>query len=363
MTFSSPCPSLSAEERRRALLARHGYNVTPSQVFHRLVEGFEQAGVPQLFNARIGTLHTRFSIVGSTLAEALWAPFAHLRLDDARDQTPALTVEVWASPALSDDVPTAPHPWGLVVDDPEHRLFHDWRPESDMVLDVRAGRIVGRMEAPSRWQPDQWARPLHRLMAGVLSHAGIVMLHAALVGSGGDAVLLAGAGGSGKSTTALACLFAGLDLLGDDTIAVAIHDQEVIGYSLYATALANPFYLGQHGFDCERFAPQTLANEDKPLWRLPPAPPWNRIRAILLPCIGGTGRTVIEPARSGDFLRAAAAHSTFVNIQNRYQAMEVMAEMAKRLPVWRLTLASDPAEVVARVRDFIGTRGRNGADP
>ncbi len=341
----------TALEKRRELLAHHGYGSSPEQILQRLAEGFEVAEKTHCLDALIGPLHTRFTVAGSSVAEALLAPFRHLVVAKT-SAAPALTVDLWSSSALP-GLPISPAPWGLVVDDQERRLFHDWRPEMDMVLDQQERRILGRFDDPALWRADQWARPLHRLLGGVLSLAGSAMLHAALVGESGSAVLLAGPGGSGKSTTALACLFAGLDILGDDTVAAAINNEGVIGYSIFSTALADPGYLAQRGFPCYRFSPQVIANETKQLWRLGSAPRQSRITAILLPSVGGGGRTIAERTRGGDFLRATAAHSTFVNIQDRRLALEIMSQMAERLPVWRLSLGEDPAEIAETVRGVI----------
>jgi hypothetical protein len=59
------------------------------------------------------------------------------------------------------------------------------------------------------------------------------VIHAALVSKGGQGILIAGQTGAGKSTTALACLAAGFDCLGDDEVGLKPGEDGYVGYSLY----------------------------------------------------------------------------------------------------------------------------------
>jgi hypothetical protein len=59
-------------------------------------------------------------------------------------------------------------------------------------------------------------RPLAEIFSAWFPAQGMVLLHAAAVGDDDGAVLLVGNGGSGKSTTAVACSQAGIGFLADD---------------------------------------------------------------------------------------------------------------------------------------------------
>lgn len=65
------------------------------------------------------------------------------------------------------------------------------------------------------------AAPMRSLLAMALESRGLQLVHGAAVGSPDGAVLITGYGGSGKSTTALRCLAAGLGFAGDDYVVVA----------------------------------------------------------------------------------------------------------------------------------------------
>ena len=62
--------------------------------------------------------------------------------------------------------------------------------------------------------------PLRYLVNWALADRGVVLAHAAAVGTSDGGVLLTGRGGSGKSTSALACLAAGWSYVSDDYCAL-----------------------------------------------------------------------------------------------------------------------------------------------
>src|ERR1019366_3211194 len=64
------------------------------------------------------------------------------------------------------------------------------------------------------------------------------LVHGAAIGSGGEAVLITGKGGLGKSTTAVSCLTQGLQYVGDDYLVVALDPSPRV-HSLYSTAKLN----------------------------------------------------------------------------------------------------------------------------
>ena len=83
--------------------------------------------------------------------------------------------------------------------------------------------------------PYERAAPLRAIFHWWFQDRGFHVLHAGAAGTDGGAVLLAGKGGAGKSTAALACLGAGLSYLGDDHCLVK-QNQDPCVYSLYNSA-------------------------------------------------------------------------------------------------------------------------------
>ena len=77
------------------------------------------------------------------------------------------------------------------------------------------------------WAPDpavmlswDWASPMRQILFWWLGGMGILQVHGAAVGTDDGGVMIVGRGGSGKSTTSLSCLTAGLQYAGDDYVAI-----------------------------------------------------------------------------------------------------------------------------------------------
>jgi hypothetical protein len=104
----------------------------------------------------------------------------------------------------------------LIVYNFVENLSHNWLPN---VLELP---LVART-SPFRIQ-----------LSWLCNRHGMQIVHGAAVAIGGRAVLLAGKGGSGKSTTALACALAGMQYLGDDYCVVEPSAGKV--HMLYRTA-------------------------------------------------------------------------------------------------------------------------------
>ena len=82
---------------------------------------------------------------------------------------------------------------------------------------------------------DIQAQPASSAIAAWLAQAGTLVLHAGAVGDRNGAALLLGRGGTGKSTTALACAIRGMGVLGDDFCAVTTSGPPIV-HGIYATA-------------------------------------------------------------------------------------------------------------------------------
>lgn len=85
-----------------------------------------------------------------------------------------------------------------------------------------------------------WERsfPLRTMFHWIFRDTPLQPVHAACVGNERAAVLLAAKGGSGKSTTALTCLFDGMQYVGDDFVLVDSNTCEV--HSMYNVVKLKP---------------------------------------------------------------------------------------------------------------------------
>ena len=102
------------------------------------------------------------------------------------------------------------------------------------------------------------AHPASIALATWLADTGSQMLHVAAVGDPSGAALLVGAGGAGKSTSALACARRGLGFVGDDLCVVDTTGSPTV-HALYATAKVTPESEAQLNFS----AGSALGRTDK----------------------------------------------------------------------------------------------------
>ncbi len=82
------------------------------------------------------------------------------------------------------------------------------------------------------------ALPLLPILSWVFAARGFAVVHAAAVATASGALLIGGKSGTGKSTTSLACLNAGLGFLGDDMCVIETGDSgdRPIVHSLFCSA-------------------------------------------------------------------------------------------------------------------------------
>lgn len=331
-----------------------------------------QAEVAEPFAWRIGGRAVHQNAVGRDLAERTRMAFAHLRADDPGAHRPALTIDVWDGEAtgvslprgtILDAIPGWHEGGGISTISSDSRYYVHALFESRAILDRKACRILCWTASSRRLSLYERGKP-HRVLLSVWLHdRGIQLVHAALVASLGRGVILPGRGGAGKSTSALACLLAGFEYLGDDYIGLEPNaDGTFTGHSLYDSTWLDP----EHLLRFPSLVPHAIAGviswERKRLvhlstlfrGRLAPCAP---IRVLALPRVaGGTTRT--RPASRAEALLAAAPTSVF-ELTPRVGASGVqrLAALVSRLPAYRLELGADLGEIPHRLEALLDESG------
>lgn len=286
---------------------------------------------------------------------------AHARVD--------LTVHVWDTQTTSVDV--IPAPWdmtqlavgGTIPQAIAQGLYatYDIARERLVVLDPGRGLAFVWIRDPSQVARHERAAPLRGLFAAYFGARGLVITHAGAVARGGRGVLLGGRGGSGKSSTALACLAAGFDYAGDDYV---LTEPDAAGgprvHSLYATGKVFPADTGRLAEIQPAFAGRDgpgLAPDDKAIAYLHGSVPERMSRgfalvALLMPTVTGLPHTRVVPMSSAHALRALAP-STIVQYDGAPAPLfAALARLVARLPCHRLELGTERHAipgVVARV--------------
>ena len=313
---------------------------------------------------RIAGRRVCLRFAGNELAGMLEPVFAHLRIPPA--PMADLTVLVWDHGETGIALP--PRPWSpeqegvqgrVEFPQGEYAALIDGGGIQVWLLDRAGGRGVvwfrGAAEMP------YWERihPLRQFLEAWAASLGLQMVHAGGVAFDGAGALLIGPGGSGKSTSVLACIAAGARSVGDDYVLIDAGARPA-AHSLYGTmrlfeshVRRFPFLMPEHdsvapGHDG---TPKLTAyvSVRRPASLVETLP----IAAILIPSVAGGAETRLRRESGGAALFALAPNSLKQLDPTSREAFARMARLCRALPCWRLELGADAASIAARVREAI----------
>jgi serine kinase of HPr protein (carbohydrate metabolism regulator) len=176
-----------------------------------------------------------------------------------------------------------------------------------------------------------------------------LLVHGAAVGNDHGAVLIVGKSGSGKSTTALACLSSGLLYLGDDYTIIETLPSPVV-HSLYATAKVDVNQVNAFPHLLPKIHNNgTLAGE-KALMFL--SPDYNKqmipdlpVRAILVPRVTGGPRTQLKKTSAAAALTALAPSTIFQLPRAGESNFKIVARFVSKVPCYTLECGKNLAQI------------------
>jgi hypothetical protein len=306
-------------------------------------------GAPE-FGLQIGGCPVRFRFAGDALRRVFLS---------ALSNHPGCAPDVAKVTICAVDLAAAgmrlpPFPWSPVDvrERGEVRGFNDdrlrtlYEVDSGMLsmLDVARGRAFLAVDDERRLLWWQRAAPLRTIFHWVLTSPTRTLVHAGAVGDDAGAVLLAGAGGSGKSTTAVACAAAGLRYAGDDYVLLEIGDAPVV-HSLYSTAKLTDESLAMLPPLGDSLLPESLEDEKRVVYMdrafphaiAPPLP----VRAIAVPRVTPGRATRLMSASAADALRALAPTTIYQLPSNGGRALGQLAELVRRVKAFSLGIGED----------------------
>ena len=210
----------------------------------------------------------------------------------------------------------------------------------------------GRDQFP-RWDPGS---PLRNLLHWGLLESGLGFLHAGSLSVEDTGVLLAGAGGAGKSGTVAAGILNGLGTVGDDYVAVGL-GKDVRAYAAFTQIKQDPAGISRLG---SGFA---LPDAAQPNWQgkhlirvddiaRDQQPGDIRIGAILLPKISHGRTTNFLPATAREAFLALAPSGITQIPSARAEMFAFCARLTRKLPAFHLALSEDPVEITDRIGAF-----------
>lgn len=232
-----------------------------------------------------------------------------------------------------------------------------WRSDTCAVLDgataegwlwvaAPAAVDLGIASAPFRPIVEWWARPF-----------GLERAHAGAVGTSKGGVLIGGVGGSGKSTTSLACLRAGLGYAGDDAVLVSAPPDPVV-WSLYNTAKLEADHVTRLPWLAPAVANPDRLHVEKAVAYAYEIYPERCVagfplRAFLWPRVTGRATSTLVPLPAPKALAALAPSSLVLQAGDHSRTFAVLASVVRSVPCYVLESGTDLDGLARLVAELI----------
>ena len=267
-----------------------------------------------------------------------------------------------------------PPPWNLPHTSPRHlerlhidegrglRAFYDHDRRFWSICDAATRRglfwIADTADVPF-WEA---AAPFKAIFNWVLAATPATLFHAGIVVHRGRGVLLAGPGGSGKSTTVMAAVAAGLGTCGDDLVVIDDEAGAWTGHALYDAVKFFPAEPGDRVPDLFTTAAARPCG-DKLLVRYSDVAPGRLVRSVpllaLMQCVvSGQATTTITPLAPGAMLRSLGPPTAFLLRGAESETLRKAAALVRTVPAFTLALGTHPAEAIERLTAWLEGGGR-----
>jgi hypothetical protein len=277
-------------------------------------------------------------------------------IDDSESVPPSLTVlcgVVNPHTAISENPAVSA---GLIFFDGPVRVAWDRSSDGVSAYD-RSGRI-GIWTFPSIESVPVWelASPMRRVFHWWSADEGMLLMHGAAVGFSDFGILLAGKGGAGKSTTALASIGLGWQYAGDDYCLIAPESTPQI-HSLYCSGKVSAASIDRLPRIRNLFDESTLKIEQKTIAFL--YPEWGNefirslpLTAIVTPQIAHRSEPIIQPVSAAKAMLSLAPSTMMQMPGERPYSLTTLAEIARSTPCFELMLSDDPDAAYACLADL-----------
>ncbi|KAB2661662.1 MAG: serine kinase [Verrucomicrobia bacterium] len=336
-----------------------GQELAPTSLFAAARDAFAEAvGRARrsvIHDRLVGGRHVRLHFANEALVPILTPALAH-HPHPPPESVPQLTVHVWDS--LSTGLRASPLDW-LPEDlppTPEVRVSDG----SMLLVFTTTSGILRLLNLPEKvalyWAADpqqvsdvERSTPFLLFLQGLLRGPETQVVHGAAVGTPEGCVLLAGRGGAGKSTSALACLVAGMRYVGDDYCLLS-RRPEPRAFNLFNSGKLNGDSLAR----LPQLIPHVVNPARKPGekavfffredWgdQLAPSLP---IRAVLLPRVTGGRDTTLRPASAAEGIKALAPSTIFQLTGPGATTFRMLADFLRCVPCHHLLVGTDLGQI------------------
>ncbi len=361
-SHTRPLPIMNA--RSTDVLASVADDGRPLAFFDEMHQSFRlaaaSAGTVDRFY-RLGGYVVRLCFAGDALVPVLSAALSHMA---AAAVEPDLTICIWDSASTGVRMP--PTPWqqhyavrGEVEGYNTDRVYTVYEHESRGLSMLDNGRNLAVLWVAEPEKIPYWVKgsPLRTILHWWMGGHGRQLVHSAAVGTGDGGVLITGKSGSGKSTTALACLESGMLYAGDDYVIVST-DPLPHAFSLYNTAKLVPQRvdtfprLAAYIDNADRLEDEKALIFIKGTHAIHLSPGFP-LKAVLVPRVNGKRDTIIRKASPAVSLAALAPSTIFAHPRGGEAEFRFLARLVKRLPAYVIECGTDLAQIPKAITDLL----------
>jgi hypothetical protein len=314
---------------------------------------------------RLGAHSFRLAFAGAALVPEVAPALEHLRVPAG--EVADLTIHLWDIASTETPLPRRPWEWR---DNPARSDVHSLSDERLLVAYNQFGRmlsVLDRQRGVAFWATADVAEsgsylsatPLLDILHWWLQPRGLQTVHGGALGIETGGVLLAGKGGSGKSTTSLACLSSELGFAGDDYCVVGTPGAPEV-YSLYNSARIEVDNLGRlpHLRPLVSNRACLRGNGDKATFFLQQTHPQKIIRrfplrAVLLPRVTGEPHSRALPASRMRAFRELAVSTINQRAGAGKGTFDGIASLVRETPCYELALGTDLRQLANLLEDLV----------
>ena len=304
----------------------------------------------------------QFTYWNQLLCEKMSPAIAHL---ESSVGEPEVTINLWDSASMNTPLPLPLSQSTFFYEQStdgkiqlEESFLGTYVPGEEFInlYDIEGGIAYFWVPDAHTIQPWLCAAPVRTLLHWCLARDGVQLVHGACVGEAGRAVLLSAKSGSGKSTTAFACVQAGMEYLADDYVAVDVRNG-IKAHSLYSSIKVG----GEYVREVPELAPHSmmLSPTEKKRVVFLNSVFSEQVRtsailpALMIPVITTSPHTTIIPASKQDALLALAPTTLFQLPLAEDRTLGYLKDLVRALPCYFLMLGPNTTEIPSVLRSFL----------
>ena len=309
-----------------------------------------------------GHLTLQLSFNDDRLAALYWRALKHIASPAAAETD--VHIHVLCGDVIGKELPRmgwAPSDFGPKRTVPgwcdEHRSTFLLRTERGVALFDRSNR-VGYVWMPSVANLPWWERaaPARWLLDIIAAQNALCTVHAACIGRDDAAVLIAGPGGIGKSSLALACIAGGLGYLGDDYCLLDLRCTPRC-HSLYSSAKWNAdariipgLLTGLPAHSTDRSGEKAIVFVDE----LKSVSVMRRgnVRAVILPRVSQGTRPRLTRAATEEAVKFIVPSTVAQSEAPIGHVLNTLAALVRQVPAFHFDMPPDPDLCAAHLSDW-----------